>query len=250
MCNVVHLHDPRRLAEECGMLDYLTGGRLEIGVGGGGNPRETVLAGLDPAQIPDRYASGLAVLEAAMTAPYLTHVDEFARFDRVPVRPRPRQQPIPPIWMTSLSAASAERAARRGHKLALAWLPAEYLRKLADAYRAAGTGDPDRIGLRRRVFLAPTQAEADDIVQAAPDSFIEGEEISDPAVRAVLTNPEDIITGTPAAVAEILIAQARDLQIGNLLLWTDFRAFTAGHLDRCHELIGRHLAPALRKAAL
>ena len=100
------------------------------------------------------------------------------------------------------------------------------------------------------MFLAPSQAEADGIVQAAPDSFLEGEEISDPAVRAVLTSPEDIIVGTPAVAAEILIEQARDLQIGNLLLWTDFRAFTPGHLDRCHELIGRHLAPALRKAAL
>ena len=66
----------------------------------------------------------------------------------------------------------------------------------------------------------------------------------------MLTNPEDIIVGTPASVAEILIEQARDLQIGNLLLWTDFRAFTPGHLDRCHELIGRDLVPALRKAAL
>ncbi len=46
------------------------------------------------------------------------------------------------------------------------------------------------------------------------------------------------------------VEQARDLQVGNLLLWTDFRAFTAGHLDRCHELIGRDLVPALRKAAL
>jgi alkanesulfonate monooxygenase SsuD/methylene tetrahydromethanopterin reductase-like flavin-dependent oxidoreductase (luciferase family) len=128
------------------------------------------------------------------------------------------------------------------------------LRKITDAYRAAGPGGaathPDRIGLRRRVVLAPTQAEADDIVQAAPDSFIEGEEITDPAVRAVLTSPEDIIVGSPAAVAEILIDQARDLQIGNLLLWTDFRAFTPEHLGRCHELIGRHLVPALRQADL
>ena len=45
------------------MLDYLTSGRLEIGAGG--NPWETVLAGLDPAQIPGRYASGFAVLENA-----------------------------------------------------------------------------------------------------------------------------------------------------------------------------------------
>ena len=80
MCNVIHLHDPRRLAEECGMLDYLTGGRLEIGVGAGGNPRETVPGRPGPGRIPDRYASGLAVLEAAMTAPYLTRHDEFARF--------------------------------------------------------------------------------------------------------------------------------------------------------------------------
>jgi alkanesulfonate monooxygenase SsuD/methylene tetrahydromethanopterin reductase-like flavin-dependent oxidoreductase (luciferase family) len=115
------------------MLDYLTGGRLEIGVGSSGNPRETVLAGLDPAEIPDRYASGLALLETAMTAPYLTRHDEFARFDHVPVRPRPRQQPAPPIWMTSLSTGSAERAACRGHKQALAWLPAEDLRKIPDA---------------------------------------------------------------------------------------------------------------------
>ena len=254
MCNVVHLHDPRRLAEECGMLDYLTGGRLEIGVGAGGNPRETVLAGQDPAQIPGRYASGLAILEAAMTVPYLTRRDEFAQFGHVPVRPRPRQQPAPPIWMTSLSAGSAERAARGGRKLALAWLPATSCARsptpTAPRAPARHAGDPDRIGLRRRVFLAPTPAEADDIVHAAADSFIEGEQISDPAVRAVLTDPEDIIVGAPAAVAEILIAQARDLQIGNLLLWTDFRAFTAGHLDRCHELIGRDLVPALRKAAL
>ncbi len=75
------------------MLDYLTGGRLEISVGGGGNPRETVLAGLDPAEIPARYASGLAVLEAAMTTPYLTRHDEFARIDHVPVRPRPGSSP-------------------------------------------------------------------------------------------------------------------------------------------------------------
>jgi alkanesulfonate monooxygenase SsuD/methylene tetrahydromethanopterin reductase-like flavin-dependent oxidoreductase (luciferase family) len=254
MCNVVHLHDPRRLAEECGMLDYLTAGRLEIGVGAGGNPRESVLAGVDPAEIRDRYESGVAVLDAAMASPYLTRQDQFARLDHVPIRPRPRQQPRPPVWMTSLSTASAERAARSGYKLALAWLPAEYLRNLADAYRAAGAGpdaaNPDSIGLRRRVFLAPSQAEAEDLVVSAPDSFIDGEQFRDPAAKALFANPEDIIIGTPSAVADVLIEQARGLQAGNLLLWTDFRAFRAEDLDRCHDLIGRHLAPALRKAKL
>ena len=133
-----------------------------------------------------------------MTAPYLTHRRRVR-----PVRPRPGPASPPAAAHTADLDDQPVRRLRRTGRAPRAQAGArlaaqrEYLRKLADAYRAAGTGDPDRIGLRRRVFLAPTQAEADDIVQAAPDSFIEGEEISDPAVRAVLTNPEDIITRHP-----------------------------------------------------
>ena len=96
MCNVVHLHDARRLAEECAMLDYLTHGRFEIGVGAGGSPLETIQAGLDPTEIRARYASGLAVLEAAKDGPLVTRQDAFVRLDNVPIRPRPRRQPVRP----------------------------------------------------------------------------------------------------------------------------------------------------------
>src|SRR5262249_23953869 len=131
MCNVVHLHDARRRAEECAMLDYLTSGRLEIGVGAGGSPLETVQAGLEPAQIRARLASRLAVLEAATHRPFVSQQDALFHRDRVLIRPGSRQQPKSPIWMTSLSAESSELAARRGYKLALAWAPIPALKHLA-----------------------------------------------------------------------------------------------------------------------
>jgi alkanesulfonate monooxygenase SsuD/methylene tetrahydromethanopterin reductase-like flavin-dependent oxidoreductase (luciferase family) len=255
MCNVLHLHDPRRLAEECAMLDYLTRGRLEIGVGAGGNPVETLQAGLDPAEIRTRFASGLAVLEAAMAGPFVTQQDAFVHLDHVPIRPRPRQQPRPSIWMTSLSAESAERAARRGSKLALAWAPVAALRHLAETYLAAGAENPatgpESVAFRRRVFVAPSQAEAEDLVHSAPDAFLDGTvEATNEQVRGYLSQAEDIIVGTPAIVAEILIEQARQIHSANVLLWTDFRAFEVDALNRCHELIGKQVVPALRQVPI
>jgi alkanesulfonate monooxygenase SsuD/methylene tetrahydromethanopterin reductase-like flavin-dependent oxidoreductase (luciferase family) len=247
MCNVVQLHDPRRLAEECAMLDYLASGRLDIGLGAGGDPRETIRAGLDPNQTRARYHSGMAVLEAALTQPYVTRHDDYVRLDAVPLRPRPRQQPRPPIWVTSLSVASAELAARAGHKLALAWLPIDGVQALADAYRSQG-GNLDGIALRRRVFVAPTDAEAEELVHTAPDTFIDG--TVGPGmqeVRSFLSHPDDMIIGSPATVTERLIDQARRVGCSNLLLWTDFKAFVVAHLDRSQELLGAHLVPALRR---
>jgi alkanesulfonate monooxygenase SsuD/methylene tetrahydromethanopterin reductase-like flavin-dependent oxidoreductase (luciferase family) len=82
------------------MLDYLTGGRLEIGVGSGGNLRETVLAGLDPAEISDRYASGLALLETAAARRRVFFAPTQAEADDI-VQAAPDRRPLPrgwPVW--------------------------------------------------------------------------------------------------------------------------------------------------------
>src|SRR5271156_6756508 len=77
MGSVVPLHDARRLAEECGMLDYLTRGRLEIGIGPGAGAFEAQLAGLDPSTLRASYHSGAELLQQALDNVRTSFADEF-----------------------------------------------------------------------------------------------------------------------------------------------------------------------------
>ena len=96
---VLPLHHPLRLIEEVSMLDHLSGGRLEIGVGRGGT-LEAYFWGQesDEKTNAERYEETLSALRAGLANEELDHRGRFYQFDRVPMRLRPLQQPTPPFW--------------------------------------------------------------------------------------------------------------------------------------------------------
>jgi alkanesulfonate monooxygenase SsuD/methylene tetrahydromethanopterin reductase-like flavin-dependent oxidoreductase (luciferase family) len=269
MGSVLPLHDVRRLAEECGMLDYLTHGRLEIGIAPGGGTAEAILAGLDPEDVRPRYTSGAEVLDKYLSGERITHQDGYYNLVDVPVVPQMRQ-PHPPVWVTATSENSYRWAAHRGYKACTSWKPTADVAKLnavyhsgaADAGRPSG---PDNLGVRRRVFVAPTDAEAHDIVEHSADPLIgarermlrtigntsgtNGSVPADAALVALFNHPDDIIVGSPQTVTEQLVEQVAATGVGNLLLFADFKLFDYRDLVRSHNLIGTHVIPALRSLA-
>ena len=68
MGSVLAMHDGRRFVEECGMLDMLTGGRYEPGIGPGVGDAEAVLSGLPADQIRPRYYSAAELLRKSMAS--------------------------------------------------------------------------------------------------------------------------------------------------------------------------------------
>ncbi len=96
---VLPLHHPLRLIEEVSMLDHLSNGRLEIGVGRGG-VLEAYFWGQegDEQMNARRYEEVLGALKAGLANDELTYAGEYFAFDRVPMRLRPYQQPTPPFW--------------------------------------------------------------------------------------------------------------------------------------------------------
>ena len=96
---VLPLHHPVQLIEEYCMLDHLSGGRLEIGVGRGG-VFEAFFWGQDSDVEANyaRYRETLAAVQNGLSNAVLTHKGEYYEFEQLPMRLRPMQQPMPPFW--------------------------------------------------------------------------------------------------------------------------------------------------------
>jgi probable F420-dependent oxidoreductase len=110
---------PLLAAKTLATLDHLSKGRLIIGVGAGHVPEEFAALGLD-------FNRRGALLDEAMGALDVTLREEFPAFDGptwsfadAGARPRPAQQPRPPIWVGGSSPAAIRRAGQRGD----GWLP-------------------------------------------------------------------------------------------------------------------------------
>lgn len=257
MGSVLAMHDGRRFVEECGMLEMLTGGRFEPGIGPGSGDAEAVMSGLAADDIRPRYYSAAELLRKAGDGPYVTHRDEFYNLDAVPLVPR-----IPHargVWTTVMSPGSAAWAAERGWRICTGWLPRPVAVAVADAYRAAALeaktpSGPEMLALRRRVFIAPSDAQAHEIHEEAADLTKMGltaqGEAADPQVAAMLSHPDDFIVGSPETVAEQIVEHCRAGGYGTFAAWSDYAAFSEADLFRNYELLGTKVAPAVRLAAL
>ncbi|MGH6670505.1 MAG: LLM class flavin-dependent oxidoreductase, partial [Xanthobacteraceae bacterium] len=96
---VLPYYHPARVIEEIGMLDHLTGGRLEIGTAIG-VPQELSRLNLTMAEAREPNDEIVAVLDAALSDRIVSHQGKYFSFSNLRLLPRPLQQPSPPRWTT------------------------------------------------------------------------------------------------------------------------------------------------------
>ena len=266
MGSVLSMHDGRRFAEECGMLDYLTHGRFEPGIAPGAGPTEAIMAGIPEEQVRPRYYSAVEVLAKALAQTLVTHHDPFYNLEQVPIVPRPRLHAGQSVWVTVMSPDSAAWCAERGYKMCTAWTPTPVAAALGARYyeaaEAAGTkARPSMLGIRRRVFVADSDTEAQEKYEASFDLIRDsaatidatrakaaGFEMADPNIMRMMMQPDDFVIGSPETVTERLLEQCRAGGYGVVMAFTDFALFPHEDLVRSHELLGTRVAPILRAA--
>lgn len=162
-------YHPLRLLEELCMLDQMSGGRLDIGIGRGVSPVEARFHDVDPATSQAVFEESLEVLLAGFTTRQLTFAGDRYRFERIPIEMTPYQKPHPPLWYGVTSAESAERWGRRGVNVLTSTGPDEAATVLAP-HRALsrGGGLPELLaGIIRYIVVADTDAQARAIAEAA-----------------------------------------------------------------------------------
>ena len=90
-------HHPLRLGDEICMLDQMSGGRLELGVGRGISPYEVGYYGVDPATAR-AFAEALDVILKGLTHPRLDYAGKYFTFQRCADGDEPIQRPHPLLW--------------------------------------------------------------------------------------------------------------------------------------------------------
>jgi alkanesulfonate monooxygenase SsuD/methylene tetrahydromethanopterin reductase-like flavin-dependent oxidoreductase (luciferase family) len=168
---VLPWHNPVLLAEQVAMLDLLSAGRFDLGVGKGYRHNEFAGFAMPPEEAEPRFEEVLAVLTRALAAnaPF-SHRGRFFRFDGIVVEPQPLQRPHPPIWLAASSANSITQCGRRGFNLLLdQFASPEQIGERIALYRreleAAGHAfDPMRVAVARNCWVAQDDADRDEAI--------------------------------------------------------------------------------------
>jgi alkanesulfonate monooxygenase SsuD/methylene tetrahydromethanopterin reductase-like flavin-dependent oxidoreductase (luciferase family) len=179
------LYSPLRLIEEIAMLDQLSHGRLDVGVGRGVSPFELNFHKVNHDQSRDIFLDAYDCIIKGLTSDELNHAGPFFTYTKVPMELKPLQKPYPPIWYASSAEFGSRWAGERGlHFGTLGSIETakKNIDAFKDAYAKAGSKPahpkpefPGGIvmGVNRQVVVADTDAEARRIAQPAHEQHHE-----------------------------------------------------------------------------
>lgn len=253
------LHHPVRLLEEIGMLDQLTGGRFQLGVGRGGQPAEHSRFGLAEEDLGPMFEEALAIIQDAWSGTLRAHKGTYYDLPDVPLRIRPVQQPHPPLWYGTASSHRNQWAAQHDVNL-LCLVPNARSREVFDDYReklaALGKAEPN-IGLARQLIVAPTDGEAERIAERAWQPFVRSfnwlvEHLGRPAFPIAQSFAGAVgqglaFAGSPASVRDF-VARARDEAAANYLaLEVAFGDISEEEAAQTATLFAKEVMPAFEE---
>ncbi len=231
---------PLKLAGEIGMLDAISGGRLDVGFARAFLPHEFRRFGRSPDESVARFREGIEQVELLLTGENVTHHGRFHTIENTTSLPRPTQRPHPKFYVAALNTAeSFAFAARMGYSVMAIPLGGAVMRPLLAAYRDAwktaghpGEGevmlafhmfcDPD--GDRARAFACPFIDDyLQSLVEAASD-WLDGRTSQD-------------YPGYDKVIAKLRESRAAD-QIDSGAAWIGSPEEIVGQIRRTQDAFG------------
>jgi alkanesulfonate monooxygenase SsuD/methylene tetrahydromethanopterin reductase-like flavin-dependent oxidoreductase (luciferase family) len=266
------LYSPLRLAEEICILDHLSHGRLDVGVGRGVSPFELGYHKVAHEQSRDIFTDAYHCLHAALTSDPFSYRGSHYTYANVPMPLCPLQQPTPPFWYGSSNTIGATWAGQHGlHFVANG--PTAHAKVNIGAYKAAlatrgaaARPKPEfrggaAIGLLRWIFVADTDAEAQRVAKpqveyhlASLDWLRRRHSTSEITVRGNVPRGKDFeecvadgtaIVGSPDTVCRTIERQVAELGINYLLTYLFFGTLTLDQALRSLKLFGSDVMPTI-----
>jgi alkanesulfonate monooxygenase SsuD/methylene tetrahydromethanopterin reductase-like flavin-dependent oxidoreductase (luciferase family) len=268
------LYSPLRLIEEICMLDHLSHGRLDIGIGRGVSPYELKYHKVEHDQSRDIFVDAFDCVSAGLTTDTLTYKGDHFAYENVPIALRPLQQPHPPFWYASSSETGSAWGGEHGlHYVTLG--PMATAKANIDAYKAAlkKRGAPAQpkaefpggaaIGVQRHIFVADSDAEAQRFGKPAMDLHLKHlnwlrTKHGQTGLTYRLNVPRGadfeacvadgtVIAGSPQTVRAELERQIKELGVNYLLTYLFLGTMSLADALRSLELFRTEIMPHLAK---
>ena len=170
-------NNPLKLAGEIGMLDAISGGRLEVGFARAFLPHEFSRFGMSLDESKGRFAEGMAQIQGLLETENFASEGEFHSFPPTTSYPRPTQTPHPPFWIAAFATPeSFVNAGKAGHAVMAIPLSggrmAELIGLYREAWKSAGHPGEGRVMLAFHMFCWPDAGEAVGHARARIESYL------------------------------------------------------------------------------
>jgi alkanesulfonate monooxygenase SsuD/methylene tetrahydromethanopterin reductase-like flavin-dependent oxidoreductase (luciferase family) len=145
---------PIRLAEDLAVLDNISGGRVDLGLGMGYAPHEFKGFGLPVNNRLSLMNEGIEVLKECFSGRQFSYHGKRWHFDDVIITPGYVQPGGPPLWIAAMSEAGALRAARYDTNFLPQGLKARSFDPWVNALEESGRSPQDkRVGIIRSILV-------------------------------------------------------------------------------------------------
>jgi alkanesulfonate monooxygenase SsuD/methylene tetrahydromethanopterin reductase-like flavin-dependent oxidoreductase (luciferase family) len=265
--SVLPLHNPVRLAESAAMVDLLSGGRLELGIGRGYQPPEFRGFGLDITEKEERFQEACEVLVRCWTEETLTHEGKFWQFFEASPQPHPLQQPHPPLWYATESSDGMRMCAERNWGIllpqgrSLATVADQMTRYDAALASAGGTAADRRVYLARALYTAASDEQARDEAEGPywsfqqlanrlagrPEGWQQDVSLPSSAGPFALDGPinDSVIFGSPDTCISVL-RKIYELGVDAVMLFVHLGELSDQQITDSLRLFGREVLPVVR----
>ena len=266
------LYSPLRLIEEICMLDHLSHGRLEVGVGRGVSPFELKYHKVEHEQSRDIFIDAFNCISAGLITDTFTYSGPHFSYENVPIALRPLQQPHPGFWYGSSNTIGSTWAGEHGlHFVTLGPIPTAKANIAAfkEAFAKRGKAAQPKaefpggaaIGVLRHIFVADTDAEAQRFAKPAMDRHLahlnwlrDKHGVTGLVSRLNVPRGADyeacvadgtVISGSPDTVRSEIERQVRALGVNYLLTYLFLGTMTLNEALRSLQLFASEVMPKI-----
>ena len=274
-------HHPVRLAVQLSLLDNLSRGRIDVGIGKGTvfNEYEFIGYGLRSADSRERLEEAQDIFTRLFRETPLTYNGKYFNLHVPELRPRPVQLPGPPLWRSVISPSSFTDCGRLGIPILTSRLPVDRIAerwKLYEAGLIEGGHDEatrtrllEQSALWRNVYVAESDAQAEDELSSLlletrhhmmhirtdlnPADFNIDPVMLNPWTNPAVSDSEALpfilatgsIYGSAKRVRE-QVAELRDVGVRHLLCQTGFGDMSHAQNMASMRRFGEEVMPAFR----